>query len=149
MTSYCPNLCWRRSLAYWWLHTKNSIQSSIHHAKHTCNLYTLRMRIAISYPCMSHQQKCGRYAKSPGPRLLTWNIFISSMDKYLHAHNRMRWNFLSISKLQRLKHLNLWIHNYFHRTLNGAYDYISMQGFKLKHVRKWKRIIEVRCKHHI
>ena len=41
------------------------------------------------------------------PFLLTWFKFNSSMDKYLHPLQYMRWNYLPISKLQRWNHWSL------------------------------------------
>ena len=46
----------------------------------------------------------------------------------------MRWNYLSIPKLQRSHRLSLEIDKLFHAPLYWAYDYLPMRGLKLNHV---------------
>ena len=48
----------------------------------------------------------------------------------------MRWNYLSIPKLQRLHRWSLGMDKYFHPILYNGCDYISMLGLKLNHVSK-------------
>ena len=48
----------------------------------------------------------------------------------------MRWNYLSIPKLQRLHRWSLGMDKLFHPILYNGCDYISMLGLKLNHVSK-------------
>ena len=48
----------------------------------------------------------------------------------------MRWDYLSIPKLQRLHRWSLGMDKQFHPTFHNGWDYISMLGLKLNHVSK-------------
>ena len=48
----------------------------------------------------------------------------------------MRWNYLSIPKLQRLHRWSLWIDKEFHSIFFWVCDYLSMMGLKFNHVSK-------------
>ena len=71
-----------------------------------------------------------------GPLLLIGFNFDPSMDKLLHAWQNVRWNYLSIPKLQRLYRWSLGMDMLFHPTLYNGCNYLSMPGFKLNHVNK-------------
>ena len=60
-----------------------------------------------------------------GPLLLTWINFNPSMDKCSHAQEIVRWNYLSIHKLEVISS----------NTLHG-YNCLSMLELKLIHVNK-------------
>ena len=71
-----------------------------------------------------------------GPFLLTWFNFNPSMDKETHPLWFMRWNYLSIHKLQRCNRWSLGLKKWFHPTLYNGCDYLFMPGLKLIHVSK-------------
>ena len=68
-----------------------------------------------------------------GPLLLTW---ISLIQGWISHQQYVRWNYLSIPKLQRLHRWSLEIDKFFLPTLNRGCNYLSLLGFKLNNVRK-------------
>ena len=69
-----------------------------------------------------------------GPLLQTWINFNPSMDKESHAQWYVRWNYLSIPKLQRCNRWSLGMDKWFNLTLYNGCNYLSMLGSKLNHV---------------
>ena len=58
------------------------------------------------------------------------------MDKQLHSLISVRWNYLSISKLQRCNRWSLGMDKQFHPTLYWKCEHLIMLGLKSTHVDK-------------
>ena len=58
------------------------------------------------------------------------------MDKFSHVQQSVWWNYLSITKLQRLHCWSLGMDKYFHHKLCKRCYYLSMLGFKSSRVSK-------------
>ena len=83
------------------------------------------------------------YSKGPFSLLLTQFNFNPSMDMQSHAQYSVRWNYLSIPKLQQLHCWSLGKDMLFHLTHYNTRDYLSMLGLKLNHVSKGPLVISV------
>ena len=83
-----------------------------------------------------------RGSRPQSPLLSTWFNFNLSMEKEPPVWESVRWNYLSIPKLQRCNRWSLEMAMKFHPIFHNGFNYLSMLGTKLNHVskmgpRKW------------
>ena len=91
------------------------------------------------WPGFQHKSAsiCNCFVKPSGTLWLIWIDFNPTMDKHLHIRESVRWNYLSILKLQRFRRWSFEMPFEFSNLyLAWAWDLSSMLGLELLQISK-------------